>query len=55
MRTLEETGAAENTAIFMLGDNGHFLGEHQFYSKMIMYEEAIRIPLLVRYPKLARG
>jgi N-acetylglucosamine-6-sulfatase len=55
LKTLEETGAAENTAIFLLGDNGHFLGEHQFYSKMIMYEESIRIPLLVRYPKLARA
>ena len=55
LKTLEETGAAENTAIFLLGDNGHFLGEHQFYSKMIMYEESIRIPLLVRYPKLVRA
>ena len=55
MKILEETGAAENTAIFLLGDNGHFLGEHQFYSKMIMCEEAIRIPLLVRYPKLAKA
>jgi N-acetylglucosamine-6-sulfatase len=55
MKVLEETGVAGNTAVILLGDNGHFLGEHQFYSKMIMYEEAIRIPLLVRYPKLARA
>jgi len=53
MKILEESGVADNTAIFLLGDNGHFLGEHQFYSKMIMYEESTRIPLLVRYPRLA--
>ena len=52
MKILEESGEAENTAIFLTADHGHFLGEHQFYSKMIMYEEAIRMPLLVRYPKL---
>ncbi len=53
LAALDETGLSGNTAIFYLSDNGHFLGEHQFYSKMIMYEEAIRIPLLVRFPERA--
>jgi len=51
--TLDEKGLTENTAIFYLGDNGHFLGEHQLYSKMLPYEESMRIPLLVRYPGFA--
>ena len=51
--TLDEQGLAEDTAIFYLGDNGHFLGEHQLYSKMLAYEESIRIPLIVRYPGFA--
>ena len=50
---LDTSGQAGNTAVIYLSDNGHFMAEHQLYSKMIMYEEAIRIPLLVRYPALA--
>jgi len=50
---LRDRGLEENTAIFHLSDNGHFLGEHQLYSKMLMYEESIRIPLIVRYPGFA--
>ncbi len=48
---LEESGQLGNTVIFWLADNGHFMAEHQFFSKMIMYEESIRIPLLVRDPR----
>ena len=51
---LDEQGLAEDTAIFFLGDNGHFLGEHQLFSKMFMYEESIRIPLIVRYPRFGQ-
>ena len=51
LTALDGQGLTENTAIFLLGDNGHFLGEHQLFSKMFMYEESIRIPLIVRYPR----
>jgi N-acetylglucosamine-6-sulfatase len=50
LKTLEDTGLSDNTVIFYLSDNGHFLAEHQLYSKMLPYEEAMRIPLLVRWP-----
>jgi N-acetylglucosamine-6-sulfatase len=53
LKALDDGGLARDTAVVYLSDNGHFLGEHQFYSKMIMYEESIRIPLLVRYPRQA--
>jgi arylsulfatase A-like enzyme len=49
---LDETGLAENTLVVYASDNGFFLGEHGFYDKRFMYEESIRIPLLVRYPPL---
>lgn len=55
LAALDRGGLGENTAIFYLADNGHFLAEHQLYSKMIMYEEAIRIPLLVRWPRGIRA
>ncbi len=47
---LERAGLLENTAIFYTSDNGFFLGDHGLYDKRFMYEESLRIPLLVRWP-----
>jgi arylsulfatase A-like enzyme len=47
---LDEAGLAENTLVMYTGDQGFFLGEHGLYDKRIMYEEALRIPLLARWP-----
>lgn len=48
---LEKEGLLENTIIFYTGDQGMFLGEHDFIDKRWMYEEALRMPLIVRYPR----
>lgn len=48
---LDRSGRAEDTAVVYTTDNGFFLGEHGWYDKRFMYEESIRIPLLVRYPR----
>jgi arylsulfatase A-like enzyme len=53
-QTLRETGQLDNTLIVFLGDNGFFLGEHGMMDKRTMHEASIRVPLLVRYPPLAR-
>ncbi|MFO7973347.1 MAG: sulfatase-like hydrolase/transferase [Candidatus Hydrogenedentota bacterium] len=50
--TLEQRGALENTVVIYTSDNGFFLGEHGRGDKRLMYEESLRIPLLVRHPKL---
>jgi N-acetylglucosamine-6-sulfatase len=50
---LEATGQDENTVIVFTSDNGHFWGEHRFfYGKGTPHEEAIRVPLVIRYPRL---
>jgi arylsulfatase A-like enzyme len=55
LAVLEETGRLDNTVIVFAGDNGFFLGEHGgLRDKRHMYEESIRIPLLVRYPRLVK-
>jgi len=36
------------------GDNGFFIGEHHFFDKRFMYEESIRVPLLIKYPERIR-
>jgi len=49
--TLEEIGQLDNTVVVFAGDNGYFLGEHGRVDKRLMYEESIRIPMVMRYPK----
>lgn len=51
---LDEAGLAENTIVVFAGDNGMCLGEFGLHEKRHGYEASIRIPLLVRYPKLIR-
>ncbi len=50
--TLQQLGQLDNTLIVFAGDNGMFLGEHGMTDKRTMHEPSIRVPLLVRYPKL---
>ena len=49
---LKETGQLDRTVIVFTSDNGFALGEHGRVDKRTMYEESIRVPLLVRYPPL---
>jgi arylsulfatase A-like enzyme len=51
---LERTGLSRNTVIFYTSDNGFFLGDHGMYDKRFMYEDSLQIPLLVRWPGVAR-
>jgi arylsulfatase A-like enzyme len=47
---LDETGLAKNTVVFYTSDQGFYLGDHGWFDKRFMYEESLRMPLLVRYP-----
>lgn len=48
---LEEEGLARNTIVVYVSDQGYFLGEHGFFDKRMMYEESLRMPFVIRYPK----
>lgn len=50
--TLDEYGYTENTVVIYTSDNGYYFGEHGLGDKRSAYEESLRIPFLVRYPKL---
>jgi len=55
---LGELGLAERTVVVMSSDNGNLAGAHGLVGKWLMYEESIRVPLIVadpRQPKSARG
>src|SRR5262245_34720137 len=49
---LDELKLTENTVVVFASDNGFYLGEHRSGDKRSAYDESLRIPLLVRYPKL---
>ena len=49
---LAKTGQAENTIIILMGDNGYFMGERQLAGKWLMYDNSIRVPLIVYDPRL---
>jgi len=51
LRFLDEEGLADNTIVVYVSDQGYFLGEHGFFDKRMMYEESLRMPFVIRYPK----
>lgn len=51
---LDTLGLADDTVVVYASDNGYFLGEHCSGDKRSLYDESLRIPFLVRYPRLFR-
>ena len=48
---LDQNGLTENTIVVYTSDQGFYLGEHGWFDKRFMYEESLRTPILMRYPK----
>ncbi len=48
---LQQTDLDENTIVMYTSDQGFYLGEHGWYDKRFMYEESMRMPLLMKFPK----
>ena len=48
---LDEAGLSGNTIVIYTSDQGYFLGEHGFFDKRMIYEESMRMPFVIRYPK----
>lgn len=47
---LDASGGGDQTAVVYTSDHGEMLGSHQLLGKSVMYQEAIRVPLLIRAP-----
>ncbi len=52
LQALDDTGLASNTVVIYLSDNGFYLNDHAQYDKRTAYDESLRVPFLLRYPKL---
>ena len=53
---LEASGVLDDTLIIYTSDNGFFYGEHRIFGgKIRAYDEALRVPLLIRGPGVPEG
>jgi arylsulfatase A-like enzyme len=52
LKTLDDLGLADNTVVVFASDNGFYNGEHNLGDKRSAYDESLRIPMLVRCPRL---
>ena len=48
---LDAEGLTGNTVVIYTSDQGFFLGDHGLFDKRLMYEESLRMPFVMRYPK----
>jgi arylsulfatase A-like enzyme len=54
-RALREAGVLENTVLLITSDHGEAFGEHGYlWHERGVYDELVRIPLLIRFPSGAR-
>jgi len=51
-KLLKSKGIEDNTIIIWMGDNGYFLGERQIAGKWLMYDNSIRVPLIIFDPRV---
>ncbi|MBN1670509.1 MAG: sulfatase-like hydrolase/transferase [Kiritimatiellae bacterium] len=55
LATLSECGLDENTIVVFTSDHGDMMGSHKLLAKALMYEEAVRVPFLIRVPGVSGG
>lgn len=51
LKYLDDNNLADNTIVIYSSDQGFYLGEHGWYDKRFMYEESLRMPFVIRYPR----
>jgi len=51
---LDQHGLAENTIVIYGSDQGFYLGEHGWFDKRFIYQESLKTPFLIRYPKVIK-
>ncbi len=51
---LKASGLETNTLVVYTSDQGFFLGDHGWYDKRFMYQESLRMPLLIKFPDVIK-
>ena len=55
MERLDQSRLRENTVVILWGDHGWHLGEHGIWGKHTLFEESLRSPLIISYPKIPQA
>jgi len=50
MKYLKDNGLEENTVVVYSSDQGFYIGDHGWYDKRWMYEESLKMPLIIKWP-----
>lgn len=53
-KQLRDKGLDQNTVIILMGDNGYFLGERQLAGKWLLYDNSVRVPLIIHDPRVGK-
>jgi len=48
LEAIEKEGLIDNTLVIYLGDHGYLLNDHKRFEKHMMWEEAVKAPLIIR-------
>ncbi len=51
---LKEAGLEDNTVVVYSSDQGFYLGDHGWYDKRWMYEESLKMPLVIKWPGVTK-
>lgn len=55
LQALRDGGQEDNTVVIFTADHGDMAGAHRLNQKFVSYEESAHVPLIVRYPGMARA
>ena len=55
LQTLDDCDLAQHTIVVYTSDHGDMMGSHRLLGKCTMFEEAVKVPLLMRIPWLKNG
>jgi hypothetical protein len=55
LQALKQSGQYDNTVVVVVGDHGQGLGQHDWWSHRLLYQEDLHVPLIVRVPGRPTG